>query len=616
MSPTTERILELSLEIIYLLTGEDYTVVKKTSGECVAPSRSGGWSRARGPITEPPPPSLIPERNNEQKILELTHKMMELLTGEVPIRCQDVTVYFSMEEWEYIEGHKDLYQDIVMMEDHRPRTSPLDGSRKKNPPERCPAPLDSQHCPGGDDDVLQDDQGEDLMDIKVEVMEEEEIYGMNDPLYKEEEIPIEIRPDCEIEVKKIPPESSDDKTFTEVSGNNSRYLSPHNQEPPSRVTEPSQHEEDYIRIHQQTPGNIKELQSYECRKCLIHQTSCNLLKSPKVLKKFLCTLCGKSFTRQSNLIHHQRIHKGERPFSCEECGKCLANKSNLVKHQKIHTVEKPFVCSECGKCFVKKSDVIKHHRFHTGEKPFSCLECGKHFANKTNLMGHQRIHTGEKPFSCSECGKCFSQKSILVQHQVIHTGERPFLCSECGKCFNKISRLVHHQKIHTGEKPFLCSECGNCYTQRSFLVRHQRIHTGHKLFSCSECEKRFTQKSDLVDHQRIHTGERPFLCRECGKGFTKKSGLVQHQRIHTGEKPYACSECGLCFTQKSYLVRHQRIHKLEKPFSCSECGKGFTQKAGLIGHLKIHSGDTRLSQPEFDGHVTQNPDLVAHQKSQ
>ncbi|XP_069835624.1 oocyte zinc finger protein XlCOF8.4-like [Dendropsophus ebraccatus] len=169
----TERILSLTLEIIYLLTGEDYTVVKKTCGECVAPSssRSGGWSRARGPITEPPPPSLIPERNNEQKILELTHKMMELLTGEVPIRCQDVAVYFSMEEWEYVEGHKDLYQE-AMMEDHRPLTSP-DGSSKRNPPERCPAPLDPQDCPGGDDTVLQEEQDEGLTAIKVEVKEEE-----------------------------------------------------------------------------------------------------------------------------------------------------------------------------------------------------------------------------------------------------------------------------------------------------------------------------------------------------------------------------------------------------------------------------------------------------------
>ncbi|XP_066454529.1 uncharacterized protein [Eleutherodactylus coqui] len=134
-----ESIFTLTLEILFQLTGEDYTVVKKTSSDgCQAPV-SDGWGRPLSPITGPPPHPLILEEINEQKILELINKMIELLTGEVPIRCQDVTVYFSMEEWEYLEGHKDQYKD-VMMEDHQPLPSP-GRSSKRTAAERCPRPL-------------------------------------------------------------------------------------------------------------------------------------------------------------------------------------------------------------------------------------------------------------------------------------------------------------------------------------------------------------------------------------------------------------------------------------------------------------------------------------------
>ncbi|XP_071995432.1 uncharacterized protein [Engystomops pustulosus] len=68
-----------------------------------------------------------------------------------------------MEEWEYIEGHKDQYKDI-MMEDHQPLTS-ADGSSQRNPPERCPSPGDSrditqepERCPSPGDsrDITQE----------------------------------------------------------------------------------------------------------------------------------------------------------------------------------------------------------------------------------------------------------------------------------------------------------------------------------------------------------------------------------------------------------------------------------------------------------------------------
>ncbi|XP_073536761.1 gastrula zinc finger protein XlCGF66.1-like [Phyllobates terribilis] len=154
-----EKILHLTLEILFRLTGEDYTVVKKTSSErCQAPV-SEGWGRPLSPITGPPP------EDNDQKIWELTYKMIELLTGEVPIRCQDVAVYFSMEEWEYLEGHKDLYKD-VMMEVPQPLTSP-DLSSKRTTPERCPHPLLPQNCKQEGPNVPQDHQGEDLTHINT-----------------------------------------------------------------------------------------------------------------------------------------------------------------------------------------------------------------------------------------------------------------------------------------------------------------------------------------------------------------------------------------------------------------------------------------------------------------
>ncbi|XP_072279647.1 gastrula zinc finger protein XlCGF66.1-like isoform X2 [Pyxicephalus adspersus] len=104
----SERILNLTLEIVCLLTGELFSPVK--SGDQVT-------------ITIPPLYSMAAVTLSKGKILEVTRKMIGLLTGEVPIRCQDVTVYFSMEEWEYLEGHKHLYKD-VMMEDHQTLTSP------------------------------------------------------------------------------------------------------------------------------------------------------------------------------------------------------------------------------------------------------------------------------------------------------------------------------------------------------------------------------------------------------------------------------------------------------------------------------------------------------------
>ncbi|KAM4029888.1 LOW QUALITY PROTEIN: uncharacterized protein ACNLHF_022211 [Anomaloglossus baeobatrachus] len=456
------RTLEMSgvRFITVSLHNQDYTVVKKTSSErCQAPV-SEGWGRPLSPITGPPPHSPIHEDINDQKILELTYKMTELLTGEVPIRCQDFTVYFSMEEWEYLEGHKDLYKD-VMMEAPQPLTSPALSS-KRTTPERCPRPLLPQDCKQEDPDVPQDV-------FPPALSTDDCIRNSDGPL-----ISSEFKTDDEsithdtyeehAAVPDIPPvlpwKALSSDLFKQIQNS---HLS----------------------------QNCKQNKSY--RRDVEHETA------PTREKPFSCSECGKCFIGKPDLVRHQKIHyTREKPFSCSECEKCFIWKSNLIVHQRCHTGEKPFSCSECGKCFIQKLNLVTHQKIHTGEKPFLCSECGKCFIKKSLLDWHQRSHTGEKPFSCSECGKSFIQKSDLVRHQKNHTGEKPFSCSECGKCFIQKSHLVRHQKNHTGEKPFSCSECGKCFIQKSHLVTHQTSHTGEKSFSCPECGKCFTRKSYLV----------------------------------------------------------------------------------------------------------------------
>lgn len=81
----TGRLLNQTAEIVSLLTGEEWTVVKKNSH------------------------------------ISKFYNMIR----EVPIKCGDVAVFFSMDEWDYIEDHEDHYKHVMVEE---PKSTQFNGS--------------------------------------------------------------------------------------------------------------------------------------------------------------------------------------------------------------------------------------------------------------------------------------------------------------------------------------------------------------------------------------------------------------------------------------------------------------------------------------------------------
>lgn len=73
-----------------------------------------------------------------------------------------------------------------------------------------------------------------------------------------------------------------------------------------------------------------------------------------------------------------------------------------------------FLCSICGKGFTQNSNLKQHLMRHNQSKPFKCVKCSANFVSKGELISHNRTHTGEHPFVCEVCATRFTTSSSLV----------------------------------------------------------------------------------------------------------------------------------------------------------------------------------------------------------
>ncbi|XP_077322587.1 uncharacterized protein LOC143956260 [Lithobates pipiens] len=586
----TDSVLNLTLEILYLLTGEDYTVVKKTTGQPVTPANqsrgSVGWSRSRSPVTAQSVLSPSHGENNDKKVLELANRIIHFLTGEV---------------WQYLLGHGDLAKGVVMenrstdtsketndtatWEELGPISTPLDHTDNsfiqiKNEPGSLDVNSDtSTHCEHTQYAAAQ---------IKLETVSCEEGHHTYTEIFSSgnsaENSSTFIKEEYTLS-------EEGDMAFFEPSYTELASI-------PDNPTETSN-----IQIIDHNAGTHPDLEN--TFPLVETKTTCTPLTPVK--SQIPVSDGGICFSNTSNVASPQEGHVRSKPFACSECSRCFSTQLSLFRHERIHTAlgKKGGCSTEAGSEFASTDSADdpcyeKSPVWTRGGQELGTTNGSSQGSNhQTNFLdnveqkslivdgGGKKIrtspksttsvsldhHTGSfntlgpadpwkfKKASCFECGEVFPFRPQMGLHQRDHLNKSQFSCSECGKCFTSNSHLIVHQRVHTGEKPFSCSACTKRFATKSTLVIHQRVHTREKPYSCTECRKCFPCNSQLVIHQRTHTGEKPYSCLECGKGFISNSDLLRHRRVHTGERPFKCIECAKCFSQKSHLREHHKTHR-------------------------------------------------------
>uniref|UniRef100_A0A1A9Z504 Protein krueppel n=1 Tax=Glossina pallidipes TaxID=7398 RepID=A0A1A9Z504_GLOPL len=255
---------------------------------------------------------------------------------------------------------------------------------------------------------------------------------------------------------------------------------------------------------------------------------------PQTFLAVRCDICDKVYDNAVALkIHKTYTHMPEeQKIPCALCSFRTSRTSAIKVH--LRTIHGPEM-------------VDKYFKPRRAKGSFCCTLCPKRYSRKDDLQRHvKKVHiNGEnvekKPKSeqkskkrsnqtylCTFCGQSFAENGTLSKHVRIHTGDSPFKCEFCEKAFKRSDSLRYHLVTHSDEKPHICSECGKSFKRKDKLRTHMRVHSELRPYKCTECEKTFKYSSVLKTHMQIHTGQTPFSCRTCGENFSLRTSLNIH----------------------------------------------------------------------------------------
>lgn len=327
------------------------------------------------------------------------------------------------------------------------------------------------------------------------------------------------------------------------------------------------------------------------------------VKSPSLLKEFICDYCQDSFKAKKELVRHVQSHiKFSVPWKCSICDFAAPSKKKLYLHNfDSHNISLHLKNNNHDLKEKTKNENIVSKAESTSD--FNCF-CGVSFNNMLSLRSHKnRLHRNKNKCMYG----CKNVQYVKNSHFLRH------IKAKHPEMLDQIFRMSREEKC---DNNFKCDKCEFTTETKSLLKIHITSHLPYKIrekFECVLCNKFFTRASSLRVHTgTIHEKNSRFICLNCPlKAFKKRSQLNDHIALnHT--KDHKCNLCNCHFLNQLMLNCHQRLahkkdsvlkaqfqslkvkkkprrsEKLLKTFHCPEpgCSRAFTLRYNLIRHQK------------------------------
>ena len=339
------------------------------------------------------------------------------------------------------------------------------------------------------------------------------------------------------------------------------------------------------------------------------------LTADKTSLPFTCTVCEKTFARQSLLVWHNFSHPklNQEEYPCFHCtnhyGGYGANKakSSYKRHIERLINREKRTCDECGHMARTEEYLDIHTKTkHLGIKLFQCefQGCESKFSKVAGLKKHKKLHDRSNIYPCSKCSWTTDFKQNLYRHIQRNHVDKSTLNLKCDQCiYEGVSKdsLLHHKRVYHSGKIHECLPCGKKYVDREKYLWHiKRDHEGVR-HMCDYCDKRFTLKFTLDTHvKRDHIGL-VLNCEKCDHKSTSQRALRKHILRTHEDDPYACKLCSYVASSNEYLSGHvNKVHK------------GIKYQCDLCEHISYVPYLLKLHMKEW--HPEHAPDIFEHQK--